>query len=49
VLLLESRLIGTFAGCNVCKASEGWLERFSPIEDKNQLEEELKTTRNAVF
>lgn len=28
---LESRLIVTVAGCNVCKASESWLGRFSPI------------------
>jgi hypothetical protein len=30
---LESRLIGTVANCNVCKASESWLVRFSPIEE----------------
>jgi hypothetical protein len=30
---LESRLIGTVASCNVCKASESWLGRFSPIEE----------------
>lgn len=30
---LESRLIGTVANCNVCKASESWLGRFSPIDD----------------
>jgi hypothetical protein len=29
---LESRLIGTVANCNVCKASENWLGRSSPIE-----------------
>jgi hypothetical protein len=29
---LESRLIGTVAGCSVCKASENWLGISSPIE-----------------
>lgn len=29
---LESRLIGTVAGSNVCKASDSWLGRSSPIE-----------------
>jgi hypothetical protein len=29
---LESRLIGTVAHCNTCKASENWLGRFSTIE-----------------
>jgi hypothetical protein len=29
---LESRLIGTVAGCNLCKASENWIGRSSPIE-----------------
>jgi len=29
---LESRLIGTIAHCNTCKASENWLGRFSTIE-----------------
>jgi hypothetical protein len=29
---LESRLIGTVANCNICKASENWLGRFSAIE-----------------
>jgi hypothetical protein len=30
---VESRLIDTVTSCNVCKASEGWLGRFSPIEE----------------
>jgi hypothetical protein len=29
---VESRLIGTVTGCNVCKASDSWLGRFSPID-----------------
>ena len=29
---IESRLIGTVASCNVCKASESWLGRSSPVE-----------------
>jgi hypothetical protein len=29
---LESRLIGTVANCNVCKASDSWLGKSSPIE-----------------
>jgi hypothetical protein len=29
---LESRLIGTIANCNVCKASDSWLGKSSPIE-----------------
>ena len=29
---LENRLIGTVTGCNVCKASDSWLGRFSPID-----------------
>jgi hypothetical protein len=29
---LESRLIGTVAGCNVCNASENWLGKSSPVE-----------------
>jgi len=29
---LESRLIGTVANCNRCKASKNWLGRFSTIE-----------------
>ena len=30
---LESRLIGTVARCNVCKASENWIGKSSPIEE----------------
>jgi hypothetical protein len=30
---LESRLIGTVANCNRCKASKNWLGRFSTIEE----------------
>jgi hypothetical protein len=33
LLMLGSRLIGTVSNCNVCKASESWLGRFSPIEE----------------
>jgi hypothetical protein len=29
---LENRLIGTVANCNICKASENWLGKFSTIE-----------------
>ena len=29
---LENRLIGMVANCNICKASENWLGRFSTIE-----------------
>lgn len=28
---LESRLIGTVAGCDVCKASDNWFGRLSII------------------
>jgi hypothetical protein len=28
---LESRLIGTVAKCNVCKPSDNWLGRYSPV------------------
>lgn len=30
---LESRLIGTVAKCNVCKPSESWLGRYSPVPE----------------
>jgi hypothetical protein len=29
---MESRLIGTVSACGVCRPSDGWLGRYSPIE-----------------
>jgi hypothetical protein len=28
---IESRLIGTVANCNLCKPTNGWLGKFSPL------------------
>jgi hypothetical protein len=30
-LAIESKLIGTIASCNLCKASDNWLGKYSPI------------------